>query len=146
MPAGEEDIRDAIATLIAILVETGSALGFTFVTLASRRERRVGQPINAPKETVGLAQGKRTNLVPKQNEDDLPTHVDARIDKKLTPTPTDHVTRWTLARLDVLNSGRIQAATAYEDFSRWCRGEGIDPLTPQMFGRRFTEVVESMGG
>lgn len=49
-----------------------------------RAERRLGELIRAQKETVGLAQGKRTDLVPKENQVARPTLADAGIDKKLS--------------------------------------------------------------
>jgi hypothetical protein len=64
----------------------------------------------------------------------------------LPETPADTVARWTLARLDVLHEGRIQAECAYNDFKRWCADERIEACTVQMFGRRFTKIIEGMGG
>ncbi len=49
-----------------------------------RAERRLGEMIKAQKDTVGLAQGKRTDLVPDRNQVDRPTLADAGIDKKLS--------------------------------------------------------------
>lgn len=50
-----------------------------------RAERRLGEMIRDQKETVGLAQGKRTDLVPEGNQvNDRPTLSDVGIDKKLS--------------------------------------------------------------
>lgn len=49
-----------------------------------RAERRLGELIAAQKETVGLAQGKRTDLVPERHQVDRPTLAEAGIDKKLS--------------------------------------------------------------
>jgi hypothetical protein len=46
------------------------------------QERRLGECIRVQKETVGLAQGKRTDLVPNENQVGRPTLADAGIDKK----------------------------------------------------------------
>lgn len=48
-----------------------------------RAERRVGELITAQRETVGLAQGKRTDLGPERTQVDKPTLADAGIDKHL---------------------------------------------------------------
>jgi hypothetical protein len=126
MLLSEAEIRDAIAFLIAAIVEIGSALGFTFMVLAGRTASGssppaspVPQPTAPPKMQMPIS---------------------------LPETPADTVARWTLARLDVLHEGRIQAERAYKDFKRWCADEGIEPCTPQMFGRRFTKIIEGMGG
>jgi hypothetical protein len=70
----------------------------------------------------------------------------AQIPVSLPETPADTVTRWAFARLDVLNSGRIQAERAFNDFAEWCENEGIESCTQAMFGRRFTAVITGMGG
>jgi hypothetical protein len=49
-----------------------------------RAESRPGECIRAQKETVGLAQGKRIDLVPNENQVGRPTLADAGIDKKLS--------------------------------------------------------------
>ena len=132
---GEAKIRDIIAILIAVLVEIGSALGFTFVLLASR-----SVPV-APASAVQMA---------KEPEDIAPEPerrpVKPEIPMKLSETPADMVTRWAFSRLDVLRAGRIQAEVAYSDFVAWCEAGGIEACSRQMFGRRFTEVVKGMGG
>lgn len=45
-----------------------------------RAERRLGEMLLDQKETVGLGQGKRTDLVPKENQVEKPTLADAGID------------------------------------------------------------------
>lgn len=50
-----------------------------------RAERRLGEMLREQKETVGLGQGKRTDLVPKQDQvTTRPTLSDMGIDKKLS--------------------------------------------------------------
>jgi hypothetical protein len=122
----EAEIRDAIAFLIAAIVEIGSALGFTFMVLAGR-----AAPVTSPPASP----------VP---EPTAPPKMQMPV--SLPETPADTVARWTLARLDVLHEGRIQAECAYKDFKHWCVVEGIEACTLQMFGRRFTEIIEGMGG
>ena len=49
-----------------------------------RAERRLGELITAQKETVGLAQGKRTDLVVKDDHVDCPTLAEAGISHDLS--------------------------------------------------------------
>jgi hypothetical protein len=100
---GEARIRDIIAILIAVLVEIGSALGFTFVLLASRSAAppSAGQMAKRPEDTV--SEPERRPVKP-------------GIPMKLSETPADTVSRWAFSRLDVLRAGRIQAEVAYSDF------------------------------
>jgi hypothetical protein len=133
LPAGEADIRDMIAFLIAALVETGSALGLTFMALASRSVPAVPRPAlqiaNVFQDTEHKKQSPKCQTA-----------------FTLPEKPADTVTRWAFARLDVLRAGRIQAEIAYQDFIAWCHAEGLNACSRQMFGRRFTEVVKGMGG
>ena len=129
---GEAQIRDIIAILIALLVEIGSTLGFTLLVLAGRVNpaQAAAVPIEHPPAEISSA---------------LPP-VEPHNPVGISETPTDTVARWAFSRLDVLNAGRIQAEHAYQDFAKWCEGERIRACTPQMFGRRFTEVIAGMGG
>jgi hypothetical protein len=127
----EGQIRDAIAILIALLVEIGSALGFSFMVLAFR-------PTRAPQLLAAANDVMETPIAPPPAE--------PRKLVRSPETPADAVTRWALSRLDVLNAGRIQAEAAYKDFAEWCKGGGMEVCTPQMFGRRFTKVIAGMGG
>lgn len=133
MGIGPALLTDAITMLIAVLVELGSALGFSIILLAAR------SPASKPQ----LAALERSEM---SSTAALETTALRRGIKSLTETPGDAVTRWAIARLDIISSGMIQAEHAYEDFASWCRREGKQPLTPQMFGRRFTAVHAHMGG
>lgn len=133
MGIGPALLTDAITALIAVLVELGSALGFSIILLAARSP--------APKPpAIPLGQFETASSAK------LETTAPPRGINNLTETPSDAVTRWAISRLDIISSGMIQAEHAYEDFASWCRREGKQPLTPQMFGRRFTVVHAHMGG
>jgi hypothetical protein len=133
----EGDIRDLIAYLIAGIVELGSALGFTFVVLASRSVRAAPAPFV---EISAVPMDAEPKAEPQAEQAKPPTVV------KLHEPPADAVTRWAYSRIDIFATGRIQAQVAYQDFAMWCEAEGIEPCSPQMFGRRLTEVVTGMGG
>ena len=51
--------------------------------LGLRAERKLGEMLREQKETVGFAQGRRSDLVPKENQV-KPTLADAGIDRKLS--------------------------------------------------------------
>jgi hypothetical protein len=130
---GEESIRSAVAVLIALLIELGSAIGFSLIILAASAKKTSlsSSPSPHPRQpTPAWTAARRQPLAT------LP----------LTDPPEDLVTRWALARLDVISSGMLQAERAYNNFCDWCWAQGVEPLTPQMFGRRFTAVHASMGG
>jgi hypothetical protein len=128
---GEEALLGAIAVMIAFLVEFGSALGFSVVILAARPTAEIPQPLS----------------VEEANQPPLPAAQAAqRRQASLPKTPHDLVTRWALARLDIVSTGTIQADLAYQDFCEWCSAHRLMALTPQMFGRRFTKVHAGMGG
>jgi hypothetical protein len=125
---GEETLRGAIATLIAVLVELGSALGFSVIILGARPLMVTPSPVEEHLESLpSLSQTPRSQLAGE-------------------PKPDDLVTRWALARLDIVSTGAVQADVAYQDFREWCRAHRLAPLTQQLFGRRFTKVHAGMGG
>ena len=128
---GEEELRNAIAVLIAFLVELGSALGFSFIILAARSTAATPQALSVE---------ENKELSPASRETTQGRHT------SLSETPDDLVTRWALARLDIVTTGTIQADVAYRDFCEWCSAHRLVTLTPQMFGRRFTKVHAGMGG
>ncbi len=127
---GEDVIRNTIAVLIAVLVEFGSGLGFSLFIAASAS--KPARPESFPPPRTARAYTKRPT--PAKGPLELPS------------PPVDLVTRWALARLDIISTGMIQAEHAYKDFRQWCAAQSVSALTPQMFGRRFTEVHASMGG
>lgn len=133
MAIGPALLTDAITALIAVLVELGSALGFSIILQAAR------SPASKP-PAFPLGQFETASSAK------LEATAPPRGINNLTETPSDAVTRWAISRLDIISSGVIQAEHAYEDFASWCRREGKHPLTPQMFGRRFTAVHAHMGG
>jgi hypothetical protein len=128
---GEEELRNVVAVLIAFLVELGSALGFSVIILAAR-------------STVATSQA----LSVEENKEPSPPSRETTQGRhpSLSETPDDLVTRWALARLDIVTTGTIQADVAYQDFREWCSAHRLAALTPQMFGRRFTKVHAGMGG
>jgi hypothetical protein len=130
----EDDVRSTIAVLIAFLVELGSALGFTLLILAAGRAKPEQQSMPSGTEKAPLP-----SSTPQPEANDS-----AKL--QLAKTPDDLVTRWALDRLDIVNSGAIQANDAFQDFRKWCLAQNLEPLTSQMFGRRFTKAHAGMGG
>jgi hypothetical protein len=127
---GEDSVRNTVAVLIALLVEFGSGLGFALFVAASA----------AKPQSSGHRRPRRTAPASSRQ----PEQAKARLE--LPSPPVDLVTRWALARLDIISTGMLQAEHAYNDFREWCSAQSVPILTPQMFGRRFTEVHAAMGG
>jgi hypothetical protein len=105
MLLSEAEIRDAIAFLIAAIVEIGSALGFTFMVLAGRGAAASSPPASPVPESQPTPPPKMQMPV------------------SLPETPADTVARWTLARLDVLHGG-LYAANVRTALYRNHRGHG----------------------
>lgn len=78
-------IRDtATAIKAAARVAKNKQLEVDAAEIRIRAERRLGEMLAEQKETVGLAQGRRSDLVPKRNQVEKPTLEEAGIDKKLS--------------------------------------------------------------
>ena len=52
---------------------------------------------------------------------------------------------WADARLHREPGAELRAMQAFNDFSRWCEGQGMEPCAVAAFGRAFTMVVENWG-
>lgn len=81
-----KDIRDKAEAMRAYAHQAKNRqMEIDATEIRIRAERRLGELIKAQKETVGLAQGKRTDLVPERNQVDFrPTLADSGISKKLS--------------------------------------------------------------
>src|SRR5436190_19108657 len=74
--ADEGTVRSGIAILLAVLIEGGSALGFTLVSVATARNppppstppRHATQPANAPSRRVHARRSATTNAVQRRVE------------------------------------------------------------------------------
>jgi hypothetical protein len=55
------------------------------------------------------------------------------------------VQQWTDERVQRIPGAEVRAMLAYEDFCRWCHGQGLQPCAVAAFGRAFTLVAESWG-
>jgi hypothetical protein len=130
----EDAVRSSIAALIAFLVEFGSAFGFTLTILAFRHSTKEQQATRSSDQFQPLSCVKARSKTKKARKLTIPA------------TPDDLVTRWALDRLDVVSWASVQADDAFRDFREWCLVYDLAPLTPQMFGRRFTKVHAGMGG
>ena len=86
---GEEELRNAIAVLIAFLVELGSALGFSVVILAARSTAATSQ-------ASSVEENKKPS--PSSRETTQGRHT------CVSEPPDDLVTRWALARLDIVTA------------------------------------------
>ena len=131
-PAGKPFPIAGIA--LSTLYELGSALGFTLLSLAFDRA------------TADQSENLQVNVKQPLLQSETPHALTKQVGIKHTNIPDDLVTRWALDRLDIVSSGTIQAEHAYKDFQDWCTKGHLQPLTRQMFGRRFTKVHADMGG
>ena len=126
----EAEIRDGLTLLIALLIEAGSALGFSIVAFAARHTPAAPSiaPVSDP-----IAETRP------------PVSANVSILRPPAIKP-DAVSRWYLDRLDIITSGKIKADDAFRDFQAWCLETGVASCTQAMFGRTMTAVHEKMGG
>ena len=120
----EVAVRTGLALLLAMLVEAGSALGFTLLGLAN-----VSQPTALNTVTRPAQAPTRRSAAPPR-----PSTSDGALE------------RWVLTRLDVDPGAEIPARAAYDDFCRWARTQRIEPCSETRFGTDFTFRVGDLGG
>lgn len=79
-----KDLRDKAAAMKAYARQAkNKQLEIDAAEIRMRAERRLGELMELQRQTVGLAQGKRTDLGPKATQVDAPTLSEAGIDKHL---------------------------------------------------------------
>jgi hypothetical protein len=55
------------------------------------------------------------------------------------------VQRWADERVQRIPCAEVRAMLAFEDFCKWCHGQGLRPCAVAAFGRAFTLVADSWG-
>ena len=121
----EAAIRTGLALLLAMLVEAGSALGFTLLGLANVSHPTVPNTVARPVRAPPL---RRCVHPPRPSTSD------------------GAIKRWGLTRLDVDPGAEIPARAAYHDFCCWARTERIEPCSETRFGKEFTFRIIDLGG
>ena len=120
----EATIRAGVALLLAGLIEAGSALGFTLVSVSTTSN----PPPPMPSRVPGSQNASRRRAQP-------PRH-----------STTDALEQWVQTRLKKEPTAEIPAREAYADFCRWTRAGGLDPCTETRFGRELTARINRLGG
>jgi hypothetical protein len=120
----EAAVRTGLALLLAVLVEAGSALGFTLLAMANAAY----QPAQRTAPRLAQVPTRRSSDAPRPNTSD------------------DALKRWALTRLDVDPGAEIPARAAYNDYCSWARTQRLEPCSETRFGTEFTIRVGDLGG
>jgi hypothetical protein len=174
--ADEATIRTFVALLLAALIEAGSALGFTLVSVATARSPpppapgHVPGPANTARLRANVQHAPATNSITRRVQTRLAVgsanHIAAResstIHAASSPshapgskvwrganqhaTDADVLGRWIRERLKANAVARIPAREAYTDFCRWARDRDIEPGTETRFGRDFSAKISEREG
>jgi len=172
----EATIRTYVALLLAALIEAGSALGFTLVSVATAHNPpppapgHVPGPANTARQRANVQYAPATNSITRRVQTrpavGSANHVAARegstIPAGSSPshapgskvwraanqhaTDADALGRWIRERLKANAAARIPAREAYIDFCRWARATDIEPGTETRFGRDFSAKISELGG
>jgi len=118
----EGTVRVGFALLLAGLIEAGSALGLTLVSIQGRNRP-------APRLVTYSTPSKPARAV-------LTRHAQATL---LIELWVDEETRQD-------PTAEIQARAAYQAFTRWTRGRSVGAITETKFGREFTRILMTKGG
>jgi hypothetical protein len=171
----EATIRIYVALLLAALIEAGSALGFTLVSMATAHNpppsapgsantahRRASAQHESARTSItrrvqtGLKVGS-ANLVASPESStgyrdrvpaELPSHAPGSKARGANQhaTNADALGRWIGERLKADVTARIPARDAYIDFCRWARVTDVEPGTETRFGRDFSARIADLGG
>jgi hypothetical protein len=121
-------IKDALAILVALLIELGSGLGLYAATAGHSVTGHAGSnrdnPGNAPwqGEKRSIASGNAPSI---------------RLERR---KPADPVRQFAKATLRPAPGKTIAAADLYSAFAKWANAEGCEVLSPLALGRRLTAL------
>lgn len=119
-PVTPENVRTALAVLIAVLVELGSGLGPWLVA-----------PVASVRKTKSYENACRPDPAaePAEQRPDAPPEV--------PPADGDEclVARWATKALVKRRGSFVRAVEARDAFKAWCAGAGVEPLNPTAFGK-----------
>ena len=167
----EATIRTYVALLLAALIEAGSALGFTLVSVATAHNPpppapgHVPGPANTACLRANVQHPPATNSITRRVQAGLvvgsaresstipagsaPIHEPGSKVWRVAnqhATDADALRRWIRERLKANAAARIPAREAYTDFCRWARDRDIEPGTETRFGRDFSARIADLGG
>ena len=142
----EPSLRRALALLLAVLVEAGSAFGFALASAAT------ANPPSPPPQTGATS---RTTAVPgRAPSGSAPSGVvsfaerAARRKRGRRPAtqPDASLVGWAAQCLRRDHRGCIGARATYQAYCRWAEGAGVSAVTETKFGRFMTGNIAAMGG
>ena len=122
----EELVRTGLHAMIAILVELGSGLGLYLV---------FGHRVHA---------AERRQSMPVQVQQPVATYA---VDEPMTiEGPEDAIQRFVIENVRPTQDARITGAEMYAAYEAWAEGQGLEPLSPAMFGRLMPWRKDRIGG
>ena len=129
-------IKDALAILVALLIELGSGFGLYAATASgSSTAAKQDHPADVPAQDEAPATPQRRVMAACSNR---PARVTEAV--PAPDTAADPVRAFARAAL-VTKAGReIPAADLYAAFARWAENGGQEVLSPAGFGRRLTAL------
>jgi hypothetical protein len=127
-------VKDALAILVAVLIELGSGFGLYAATAG-----HVVQ--DAPKTTRPKNQDHPTAVDdPAAGRAFVLAHEDRPTAPRKTGRLLDPVRQFSKAALRPAPDKAVAAADLHSAFVRWAASEGCEPLSPAALGRRLTKM------
>ncbi len=144
MGAEEPTLRRALALLLAILVELGSATGFALASSATATSPSCNPP-TSPGSTI------KSTTAPNHSQPSTVVDLSERRahSKRRRPTTTPpHVSllRWAEQCVQRDRHGCLGARATYKAYRRWAGDVGVTAVSEAKFGRFLTSNIAAMGG
>jgi hypothetical protein len=142
----EPTLRRALALLLAILVELGSATGFALASSATATSPSCNPPASpghtTTKSTTAPHQSMPSTVV---GFSDRRAHSKRRRPTAATPPHTSLV-RWAEQCVQRDHHGCLGARATYKAYCRWAGEVGVTAVSEAKFGRFLTSTIAAMGG
>jgi hypothetical protein len=122
-------MRDALAVLVAVLIELGSGFGLWVVTVGSEAKMAAAPLLNAQSPSMAGASSPQAKMAAAP----LPV-------KKPAQKPVDPVKAFAKAMLAERATGEVTAAELHGAYVEWARREGIEEMSATALGRRLSAL------
>jgi hypothetical protein len=126
--SAEDYARTALHAVIAILLELGSGLGFYVVFGHHGRPREDAMVPAAPLQSTLVAR---------------PSSI---VEAVVIEGPTDAIGRFVLESVRPTLGARVSGSEMFAAYEGWCERQGLEPVSPTMFGRLVPWRKERIGG
>jgi hypothetical protein len=145
MGVEQPTLRRALALLLAVLAEVGSACGFALAHAATANPPPA-PPTGATARTTAVPGRVPSGSAPSSVVSFAERASRRKCGRRPATQPDASLVRWAAQCLRRDPHGCTGARATYQAYCRWAEGAGVNVVTETKFGRFMTGNIAAMGG